>query len=257
MRTPVRNTLPIIDIKSPVKGPAYIQLAQLIREKICKGDFPPGTRLPAEVTMSKTYGVAVMTVRQAIHVLAEKGLLRRVHGSGTFVCGPDFSRATFGMSGILERLSDSENVQIKILQAGITEASERIADSLDIDPGELMLTMERLITYMDKPFLLNKAYLKYEPKSTIVESEMDSSSVSSLFTGENNSFVKKSELKLEPALLTLEESGYLSTTIATPAFKISYIFYGYSDEPVGYGWFLTPRENVSFTTRIGVWDEDV
>jgi GntR family transcriptional regulator len=257
MRIPVPNTLPSINIKSSIKGPAYIQLAQIIKDKICKGDFPPGSRLPAEVSLSKTYGVAVMTVRQAIHVLAEKGLLRRVHGSGTFVCGPDWSRALFNMNGLLERLGDTENIQIKILQAGISEASERAADSLEIDPGELMLTMVRLVSYKESPFLLNKAYLKYEPRSTIVESELDSSSVSSLFTGENNSFVKKSELKLEPTLLSLEESELLGTSIATPAFKIRYTFYGYSDEPVGSGWFLTPKENISFTTRIGVWDEGI
>jgi DNA-binding GntR family transcriptional regulator len=257
MRTPVENTLKAADIKSSVKGPAYLQLASLIKDKISKGEFPPGARIPAEVTMSKTFGVAVMTVRQAIHVLAEKGILRRVHGSGTFVCGPDWTRATFSMDGILEKLDDKENLEIKILKAGITEASERAADSLEIEPGELTLSMVRLVTYKEKPFLLNRAYFKYEPKSPIVELELDPSSLFSLFTGDSSSFVKKTELRLEPSFLTEEEARHLESPHPAAAFKILYTFYGFNDEPVGSGWFLSPKESFSFSSKIGVWDEDV
>jgi DNA-binding GntR family transcriptional regulator len=256
MRTPVENTLKAADIKSSVKGPAYVQLASLIKEKISKGEFPPGARIPAEVTMSKTFGVAVMTVRQAIHVLAEKGILRRVHGSGTFVCGPDWTRATFSMDGILDKLEDKENLEIKILKAGITEASPKAAESLEIETGELILSMVRLVAYKEKPFLLNRAYFKYEPKSPIVELELDPSSLYSLFTGDSSSFVKKTELKLEPALLSKVDSIDLAIPVSSPAFKISYTFYGYGDDPVGSGWFLSPGGDISFTTRLGVWDEE-
>jgi GntR family transcriptional regulator len=257
MRTPVQNTLTAADIKSSVKGPAYVQLAALIKDKISKGEFPPGARIPAEVTMSKTFGVAVMTVRQAIHVLAEKGILRRVHGSGTFVCGPDWTRASFNMEGILEKLDDKENLEIKILDAGMKEASQKAADRLEIEPGELTLSMTRLVMYKGSPFMLNKASFKYEPKSPIVELELDPSSLFSLFTGENSNFVKKTELKLLPYMLSKEEALFLKVPSETMSFKILYTFYGFDDEPVGSGWFLCPEESLSFSTKIGVWDEDL
>lgn len=244
-----------MNIKSSFKGPAYVQLATLIKEKICNGEFPQGTRIPAEAAISKTYGVAVMTVRQAIHVLAEKGILRRVHGSGTFVCGPDWTRAAFNMEGLIERLEDRGSVEIQILHAGMAEASERAAESLEIEPGEMTVVLERLVSHKGQPFLLNKAYLKYDPKSPIVESEMEASSLSSLFTGQDNGFVKKSSLRLEPCVLSGREAGLLKASAAAAAFKIRYTFYGYADEPLGSGWFMTPKENISFTTRIGVWDD--
>ncbi|MDR1164640.1 MAG: GntR family transcriptional regulator [Deltaproteobacteria bacterium] len=245
-----------IKIKSAVKGPAYIQLATLIKDKISSGEFTPGMRIPAEVAISKTYGVAVMTVRQAIHVLAEQGLLRRVHGSGTFVCGPDWTRANFNMEGLLDRLEDQDNVEIQILSAGMSEASEKAAESLEIEPGAMILSMIRLVSHKGRPFLLNKARLKYDPKSPIVEAEMEASSLSSLFTGQKNSFAKKSVLRLEPYVLTESEASLLQTQANLPAFKIRYTFYGYADEPVGTGWFMTPMEFISFTTKIGVWDEE-
>jgi GntR family transcriptional regulator len=246
---------PAVNIKSSFKGPAYVQLAALIKEKICSGEFPQGSRIPAEVAISKTYGVAVMTVRQAIHVLAEKGILRRVHGSGTFVCGPDWTRAAFNMEGLIEKLEDLRSVEIQIIHAGMEEASDEAAEFLEIEPGEMMLSLERLVSHKGMPILLNRAHLKYDPKSPIVESEMEASSLSSLFTGKDNAFVKKSQLKLEPCILTEREAELLKTSAAVPAFRISYTFYGYADEPLGSGWFMTPMENISFTTRIGVWDD--
>ncbi|MDR2611432.1 MAG: GntR family transcriptional regulator [Deltaproteobacteria bacterium] len=255
MNSQEEKMLPAINIKSSYKGPAYVQLAALIKEKICNGEFPQGTRIPAEVTISKTYGVAVMTVRQAIHVLAEKGILRRVHGSGTFVCGPDWTRAAFNMEGLIERLEDRQSVEIQILRAGIEEAAEGAAGPLEMEPGDMTLCLERLVSHKGRPFLLNKAWLRYDPKSPIVESEMEASSLSSLFTGKDNAFVKKSRLKLEPCVLGEREAGLLKALPAVSAFRIRYTFYGYADEPGGTGWFLTLAEDISFTTRIGVWDD--
>ncbi|MDR2405154.1 MAG: hypothetical protein LBE27_02155, partial [Deltaproteobacteria bacterium] len=102
--------------------------------------------------------------------------------------------------------------------------------------------------------LLNKSYLKYDPKSLIVESELEVSSLFSLFTGEDNNFVKKSILELEPCILTDSEAELLDTSVSIPAFKVLYTFFGFNDEPVGSGWFLTTKDSVSFTTKIGVWD---
>ncbi|MDR2353946.1 MAG: GntR family transcriptional regulator [Deltaproteobacteria bacterium] len=256
MRKFTPNTLPAVNIKSSLKGPAYIQLASLIKEKISSGEFSPGMRIPAEVAMSKTFGVAVMTVRQAIHLLAEQGLLKRVHGSGTFVCSPDWTRANFNMEGLLEKLEDKENVEIKILEAGMTEASEKAAKNLQVETGDMILNLFRLVFYKAQPFILNRAHLKFDPKSPIVESEMDASSLSSLFTGKHNMFVKKSTLRLEPCILTAEQASFLKVSPQLAAFKIRYTFYDFSDEPVGSGWFLTPRECISFTTKIGVWDDE-
>ncbi|MDR1040988.1 MAG: GntR family transcriptional regulator [Deltaproteobacteria bacterium] len=244
-----------VNIKSSFKGPAYVQLAGLIKDKICSGEFPQGARIPAEAAISKTYGVAVMTVRQAIHVLAEKGILRRVHGSGTFVCGPDWTRAAFNMEGLIERLEDRRHVEIQILHAGMREASEGAAESLEIEPGEMTVLLERLVSHKGQPFLLNRVYLRYDPKSPIVESEMEASSLSSLFTGKDNGFVKKTQLKLEPCILTSRQAELLRTSASRPAFRIRYTFYGYADEPMGSGWFLTPVENISFNARMGVWDD--
>ncbi len=256
MPTDTKNGSTPANIKSALKGPAYAQLAALLKQKIASGEYPPGTRIPAESVMGQTYGVAVMTVRQAIRLLVEQGLLRRVHGSGTYVCGPDWTRACFNMEGLLETLGDKENIDIRILSAGITGASPKAAAVLGLAPGDLIVILVRLVSYKGLPFMLNQAHLIFDPKSPIVESELEASSLSGLFSGQGNSFIKKALLKLEPCILSPSEAGYLKASQTNPAFKIRYTFFGYNDSPVGSGWFMTPMGYMSFSTKIGVWDDE-
>jgi len=251
-----KNTAGRAKLKSSLRGPAYAQLASLIKQKIAGGEYPPGTKIPAESVIGQTYGVAVMTVRQAIRLLVEQGLLRRVHGSGTFVCGPDWTQASFHLEGLMETLGDKENIDIRILSAGISEASPKAASALNLAVGEMIVVLVRLVSFRGHPFLLNKAHLIFDPKSPIVESELEASSLSGLFSGEGNSFIKKALLKLEPCILNASQAEYLKTSTTDPAFKIRYTFYGYDDRPVGSGWFMTPMGFMSFSTKIGVWDDE-
>ena len=50
-----------------------------------EGNWPSGTQLPTIDQLSDRYGVAKVTVRQALGVLASEGLIERVQGKGTFV----------------------------------------------------------------------------------------------------------------------------------------------------------------------------
>ena len=66
----------------------YVQLADDLAAKIESGDFPPGSRLPSEAELAETYEIAKMTVRRALEVLRERGLVRTLHGRGSVVIAP-------------------------------------------------------------------------------------------------------------------------------------------------------------------------
>ncbi|MFI0423361.1 GntR family transcriptional regulator [Spongiactinospora sp. 9N601] len=65
-----------------------------IAARIAAGEFTPGDRLPSELDLSNSYGVARMTIRRAMQELTERGLVCRVHGKGTFVQPPPSEEPT-------------------------------------------------------------------------------------------------------------------------------------------------------------------
>jgi GntR family transcriptional regulator len=68
--------------------PAYLQLAQLLRQAVMAGRIRPGDMLPSQNEMSAAYGVSVETARRAVQVLREEGLAVTRRGAGSFASTP-------------------------------------------------------------------------------------------------------------------------------------------------------------------------
>ena len=65
--------------------PLYLQIAEAISREIAAGVWQDGARLPTEAALAKQLGVAIGTLRKALALLEERGLLERIQGSGTYV----------------------------------------------------------------------------------------------------------------------------------------------------------------------------
>ncbi len=63
----------------------YQMLAEWIRGRIEEGVFVPGKRLPSELKLQEQFCVSRQTVRKALSVLEEEGVLKSRQGSGTYV----------------------------------------------------------------------------------------------------------------------------------------------------------------------------
>ena len=65
--------------------PKHIQIAESVIREIQAGILSDGARLPTEKNMARQYEVAVGTLRKALALLEEKGLLVRKQGSGNYI----------------------------------------------------------------------------------------------------------------------------------------------------------------------------
>jgi DNA-binding GntR family transcriptional regulator len=70
----------LIDRAGPVR--AYQQVADALAARIGAGRYPG--QLPAERDLAREFGIAYATVRRAMAVLRERGLIQTIRGSGTF-----------------------------------------------------------------------------------------------------------------------------------------------------------------------------
>lgn len=66
----------------------YRQLAAILRARIKDGTYRPGKPIPSLTHLTGEYGLALTTVRRAIDILEEEGLVERIAGRGTFVTRP-------------------------------------------------------------------------------------------------------------------------------------------------------------------------
>jgi DNA-binding GntR family transcriptional regulator len=75
-----------IDYQAPLSP--HRQIAAWLRKRIDTGEFPPGKRLPSENDIQQLTGVAATTVRRAIALLREQGIVYTVPGRGTYAGQP-------------------------------------------------------------------------------------------------------------------------------------------------------------------------
>ncbi|HZG07107.1 MAG TPA: GntR family transcriptional regulator [Streptomyces sp.] len=72
-----------IDREGPI--PPYRQIAASLRKRIADGTIPVGRRIPSLVELEAEFEVARDTLRKAVQVLKDEGLVKTVPGMGVYV----------------------------------------------------------------------------------------------------------------------------------------------------------------------------
>lgn len=155
---------------SPVPGQSrYGALATALRHRVVAGEWPPGSALPAEQLLAAEHGVALGTLRRALELLAEQGLIERVHGKGTFV------RQGIAGASMLRffRFGDSASVvpASRILSRQTVAASASVARALGLAPGEPVLRLQRLRLIDAQPCLLEDLCLPLDLFAPLAEGD--------------------------------------------------------------------------------------
>jgi len=87
--------------------PLYLQIADYFRKQIKTGILKPGERLTPELEIAEQYHLARGTIRQALELLVNQGLLERTRGKGTFVAHTQVSAPSPLIGFVVPYLRDS------------------------------------------------------------------------------------------------------------------------------------------------------
>lgn len=166
-------TLSMLD--HPLGQSRYGLLAQALRDRILQGEWAPGDVIPAESALANSYGVALGTMRQALSLLVEDGVLQKRHGKGTFVTkgvdGASMMRF-FRFRGVDD---DSHRApQSRILASRLRSASQKETNAFGWQPHTQVLQVERLRSLDHTPCLLETIVLPLPLFGALAESDTDS-----------------------------------------------------------------------------------
>jgi DNA-binding GntR family transcriptional regulator len=235
-------------------NPAYLRLANILKDQIAGGLYLPGDRIPSESELCKQYQLSPMTVRRSINILIDLRIVSTIQGSGTYVKGPDLGSVTFNMEEFKTIFMDRERTKVKILEVLIIKADKTTARKLEIDIGEKTILINRVLIRDGDPIVYHKEQLIYDPARPVVEAELEVTSLHGLFVGTGETKIKMGRLSVEAAVLSKEEADVLSTVQMNPAFRIEHLFYDLNNKPVSWGRFICRGDRLRFTTIVGISD---
>jgi len=186
--------------------PRYYQLANILKEKIQDGEWPPRTPIPSERALESTYNLSRTTIRQAIDLLERQGFIYREHGRGTLVSPQKLQK------GLQELTSFSEDLLRRGIQPGqIIQNIERVIPPesalrrLELPAQSRVLKVERIRLGDGTPIGLQTSFLKLNETQTITREELEQ--VGSLYRILQNKF----------NIIPTEAEETLEVTLATPA----------------------------------------
>ena len=143
--------------------PLYYQLQSILLEKIHSGVLPDGGRFPTEAELVSEYGVSRITVREALRLIEESGLIRREVGRGTVVTNHRPYVPSVKLEGSMnEIVSLGAATTVKLLRVVTVKASEEEAAMLRIKPGSLLSRCTRLRFHNNEPYSHVVIDLPYE-----------------------------------------------------------------------------------------------
>jgi GntR family transcriptional regulator len=232
--------------------PAYAQLSNILRHSMATGILRPGDQLPSEAQLCERYGVSPMTVRRAINLLSDQGMVVAEQGRGTFVKPITMGEASFQLNELQDLFNDIENTTVRVLEARIVAASKRVARKLLIGVGERTVFIRRIIQTNGVPVLYHREYLIYNPSRPVVEAELEVTALQRLFSGTGDSILKRGDIQMDATLLNEEEAAILKVQLPKATFCLQHIFYDFDDIPVSWGWFIGRSDILRFTTQVGL-----
>lgn len=146
-----------LDRSSPV--PLYFQVAAQLERAILDGHLGAGARISDEISLAGHLGLSRPTVRQAIQVLVDKGMLVRKRGVGTQVVHGKISRSVELTSLHDDLRAAGQEPHTKVESYERIPATEELANELRVDVGAEIWSLERIRYVGSAPLALMHNYL--------------------------------------------------------------------------------------------------
>lgn len=154
----------------------YQRLQNELHEMIA--NVPRGTKLPSEPQLAEKLGVSRATLREAMRTFESQGMLKRQQGVGTFVVGPtQVIESGLEVLESIESQAEKIGLDVTMGEFKIThlEADDRLAEKLEINEGDPLIEVRRVILTDDAPV----AYLV----DILPEFVLDGETLATRFTG--------------------------------------------------------------------------
>ncbi|MDR1950275.1 MAG: GntR family transcriptional regulator [Spirochaetaceae bacterium] len=212
--------------ESNYKTPAYVGVYERLYDAISAGLYKPGEQLPGEMKLASEFGVSRNTLRQALTILCEDGLIYSVQGSGNFVA-QNYEHIPKGMENLDNLLFSAARVdcdEVRMLYNFACPAKV-VQEKLNLTFSDITLHSNNIYYNAGTP--IAHGYMEI-PQWLIAELRIDLGSEESIHSLLNEKLFEKAVSSTARLTFTLAEegiAGYLTVDIGTPLIFIEEVLY--------------------------------
>jgi GntR family transcriptional regulator len=222
--------------KKTTPAPLYRQLAEMLRDNMESGAIRSNQPLAPERDLATQFGMSRDTVRKAIRLLEDQGLVYSDQGRGTFVAPEavrQMSRSLDSFSQDTRRRGGRPGQRILLMEQ--VTAGMAIASLLQVDADATLTRIKRIRLMDDQPIGLQDAYLRLPAGASIERRELERSG--SLYRILIDKFGIEPSESLESVgaiAAGQDEAGHLGIACGTPLLVCERVMLSARHEPIEY-----------------------
>lgn len=208
--------------------PLYLQVRDVLVQRIVVGHWKPGASLPNETQLAQQLGISIGTVRKALDLMEVERIVTRRQGRGTFVNDYASSETTFPFS----MFHNFEGRRISGTKRGRSisriEATAEQAAKLGLRRGDELIRVERTRDHQEQTFLTEVCLLPAKLFTRLPE-DFGGYRLSAL-AQLNSILVGRADEIVEIAVATEQQAKDLDIAPSTPVLKLDRVIYSDQDE---------------------------
>lgn len=156
-----------------VRTVLYHEIANSLRTRIEAREFSAGRVMPSEAELSAEFKVSRVTVRRALEILRDEGLVVSRQGFG-WVISSDQLTQTLGRLGTIEEqmMANGMKSERRIVEFGFEKATRKVAKVLNCDQ---VLRVKRVNTANGEPFAVVTVWCPFELGQHLSRNEVEQS----------------------------------------------------------------------------------
>ena len=223
-----------VELRRRAEPAAYVQIEEELAERIRTGMLRPGDRIPPERELAEQMQVSRMTVRQALGRLADRGLLVRERGRGTFVSEPKLVQSLSRLNGFYDQMvSQGILPSSRLLSGEQILASAAVAQVLDLRIAEPLFKVVRLRLGGGVPLALETSFFPARLVPGLLDYDLERHSIYRLMERYDTRPVRATQ-SLEPVPARDLEAEALEVPPGSPLMLVERIAWDAQDRPVEY-----------------------
>jgi len=209
----------------PTRGggaaPMYAQLESQLRRRIESGEWSLGSQIPAEHSLCEQYGVSKVTVRHALQRLANKGLIVRQQGRGSFVRTTDLTAGTRSVRSFTAEVQDlGMRPTSRLLSVSEMGAPEEVSGALGLQPGEPVVKVNRVRLGDGQPIGVQTSYLISARFPGLAQRNLDGGSLYALLQEQYGLTPVEARETFTVGQVSSVDAKLLKVPVGSPAFFV-------------------------------------
>lgn len=193
-------------------------------------------KLPSEGELLAEYEVSRNTIRNALGILYNQGLIKRIQGSGYFVTKPlhkETNIMNMANKAGLNQIGNPLIVHSKVLKLEVIQADEELAQFLCCPVGDSVYFVQRL-RYTDKELVsLENAYYLKSVVSYLTKEVCENSIFQFIFTHYDIS-IQHGDEYISIHYLNEEEANLTNYAVNHPTIQVEEVNYQKNEQPFNY-----------------------